>query len=72
MQVNDAWWGIFSGSFIPDETLIAMQDWQLYKQQPARPYNQTKLFTDSKGSSLELVHELLDGALASFIYRATE
>jgi hypothetical protein len=72
LQVNDAWWDIFNGCFIPDETLIIMQDWQLYKQQPARPFNQTKLFTDSKGSRLELVHELVDGNLAAFIYRASD
>jgi hypothetical protein len=43
-----------------------MQDWQLYKEQPPQPWNQTKEFTDSKGAALELVHELCDGAIGAF------
>jgi hypothetical protein len=43
-----------------------MQDWQLYKEQPPQPWNQTKQFTDSKGAALELVHELRDGAVGAF------
>jgi hypothetical protein len=46
-----------------------MQDWQLYKEQPPKWYNQTKEFTDSKGSALELVHELADGNAGTFLYR---
>ena len=66
---NEAWFAKLAPSFIPGETLIAMQDWQTFKETPARPYNQTKLFTDAKGTSLELVHELRGGSLATFRYR---
>src|SRR5262249_47279108 len=68
-EVNDAWWRVFEPSFIPDRTIVIMQDWQLYKEEPPKPYNQTKLFTDSKRGALELVHELAFGDIGAFIYR---
>jgi hypothetical protein len=67
-EANEAWWRIFSPHFVPGKTLVIMQDWQLYKEQPPQPWNQTKEFTDSKGSVLELVHELRDGAVGAFRY----
>jgi hypothetical protein len=68
IEANEAWWQIFSPHFIPGRTLVIMQDWQLWKEQPPQWYNQTKEFTDSKGAALELVHELRDGAVGTFVY----
>jgi hypothetical protein len=41
----------------------------VHKEIPVKWYNQTKQFTDSKGASLELVHELCHGGIATFLYR---
>lgn len=68
-EVNDAWFKIFSGSFIPDTTLVIMQDWRLHREIPYKWYNQTKQFTDSKGAGLQLIHELCNGGIATFLYR---
>ena len=68
-QTNQAWYRIFSPYFIPDVTLIAMQDWRLQFEVPAYWENQTKNFTDSKGAALQLVHELKNGTTATFLYR---
>ncbi len=70
-HTNEAWYELFSNSFIPDSTLIVMQDWGLQFEVPVRWENQTKNFTDSKGKSLQLVHELKNGTLATFLYRIT-
>jgi hypothetical protein len=69
IEANEAWWQIFEPHFIPGRTLVIMQDWQLYKEQPPQWYNQTKEFTDSKGGKLELVHELKHGCIGTFLYR---
>ncbi len=66
---NEAWWRLLSPSFIPGRTLIMMQDWQTYKEEPRQPYNQTKEFTESKGNALELIHELRFGDLATFLFK---
>jgi predicted O-methyltransferase YrrM len=68
IEANEAWWKIFSPHFVPGKTLVIMQDWQLWKEQPPQWYNQTKEFTDSKGAALELLHELRDGAIGTFLY----
>jgi hypothetical protein len=68
-EVNEAWYRLFSKSFIPDRTVIMMQDWRLHREVPAQWFNQTKLFTDSKGAQLTLIHELESGCLATFLYR---
>ena len=67
-EVNEAWWNVFEPSFIPGHTLIVMQDWQLYKRPSASPWDQTKEFTDSKGTALTLVHELAFGNIGTFLY----
>jgi hypothetical protein len=69
LDVNEAWFRVFSPFFVPGRTLIIMQDWQTYKEQPAQAYNQTKLFTDGKADALELLHELRQGQLATFLWR---
>src|SRR5262249_15802321 len=68
VQVNDGWLDIFSPSFIPDATLLIMQDWRLHRERPRRFYNQTDWFTASH-PELQLVHEVQDGGLATFLYR---
>lgn len=45
-----------------------MQDWRLHRERPRKWYNQTKDFTD-KNPSLELIHEIKDGGIATFLYR---
>lgn len=72
LAINNAWYNVLSPSFIPDTTLIMMEDWQLHKQRPRRAYNQTKQFTDSKDRALEKIDELLDGALATFLYKGSK
>lgn len=69
LEVNEAWFAVLSPWFIVDRTLIVMQDWQTYRETPIQPYNQTKRFTDGKGASLELVHELRAGCVGTFLYR---
>lgn len=68
-HTNDAWYRIFSPAFIPGVTLIVMQDWRLQFQVPISWENQTQNFTDSKGAALQLIHELMDGTVATFLYR---
>ena len=68
-EVNEAWYKIFSGSFIPDTTLIIMEDWRTYRDVPVKWYNQTVQFTESRGSALELIHELKGGGVATFLFR---
>jgi len=69
VQANEGWFEIFSPSFIPDVSLLIMQDWRLHRERPRQPYNQTLWFTEAH-AELELVHELQEGAIASFLYRA--
>jgi hypothetical protein len=69
LAVNEAWYKIFSPSFIPNVTLLVMQDWGLHRERPRRPYNQTLLFTNSH-PDMELIHELSVGCVATFLYRA--
>lgn len=66
---NEAWYSLLVRSFIPNRTLIMMQDWRLHREVPVQWYNQTKQFTDSKGAQIELIHELADGGIATFLYR---
>ena len=69
LAVNEAWWTILSQSFIPDRTLIIMQDWQNHKQVPEVFWENTKIFTDSKMGQLEMIHEVRFAGIATFIYR---
>lgn len=69
LEVNDAWWKVFEPSFIPDTTLIVMQDWQNYKRVPELFWENMKIFTDSKLEKLDLIHEVAYGATATFVYR---
>jgi hypothetical protein len=69
-NVNEAWFHLLAPFFIPDRTLIVLQDWGTHKEIPGRWFNQIKQFVDSKGDRLELVHELAEGCTATFLYRA--
>lgn len=68
-DVNAAWYEILRPAFVPDRTLLVLQDWHTYRQVPPRWYNQMKEFTDSLGPALDLVHELRSGGAATFLYR---
>ena len=67
-EVNDAWYRVLSKDFIPHKTLLVLQDWKTHRIVPVEWYNQIKMFTDSKGPALELVHELMHGSTATFLY----
>lgn len=68
LYVNDAWYQALVHYFIPNRTLLILQDWQTHKEVPLQWYNQMKIFTESKGKELELVHELLNGGIATFLF----
>lgn len=68
-EVNEAWYSVLAPHFVPDRTLVVMQDWHTHRQVPARWYNQIKQFTDSHGDALDLVHEVTVGGVATFLYR---
>lgn len=68
IHANEAWFDLFSPYFIPDRTLVVMQDWRLHRERPRKPYNQTWHFVASH-PCLELVHEVIDGGIATFLYR---
>jgi hypothetical protein len=67
-EANEAWWSIFSASFIPERTLIILQDWRTHSSVPVLWYNQIKQWVDSKGHSLKMVHELRNGGVGTFLY----
>ena len=69
IHVNQSWYDRLSPHFIPNRTLVMMQDWRTFFELPARHYNQPKQFTDGLGGALELVHELEDAGLATFLFR---
>jgi hypothetical protein len=68
VAVNDAWYTTLSPFFIKEKTLIIMQDWRTHREIPRQWFNQTKLFTESKGASLRLIHEVSYGGLAAFLF----
>ena len=69
IDVNEAWWRVFFPHFIPNKTLIVMQDWQTHKEVPVKWYNQMKMFTDGKHQWLEIIHELSKGGIATFLFK---
>lgn len=66
---NEAWFRVFSPSFVPNVTMLVMQDWRSHRKVPRQRYAHTWQFTESKASSFELVHETLDGDVATFLWR---
>ena len=71
-EVNDAWYRILGPHFVPDRTLVVLQDWRTHEQVPVRWFNQIKDFTDSLGSAFDLVHEVATGGVATFIFRGED
>ena len=68
VQANEGWFEIFSPSLIPDVSLLIMQDWRLHRERPRQSYNQTLWFTAAH-PELQLIHEVADGGIATFLYR---
>lgn len=68
-ELNEAWYRIFSPSFIPDVTLLIMQDWGTHRERPRLHYNQTLEFTNAH-PEMGLLHELSSGTLATFLFRS--
>jgi hypothetical protein len=71
MAANDAWYKYLRHTFIPGRTLLMMQDWRTHRERPRKWFNQTLLFTESKGSELELLHEVRHGGLATFLFNGS-
>jgi len=69
IEANEGWYNRLSHYFIPGVTLVVMQDWRLHREVPRKWYNQTEIFTESKGDQLQLIHEVSDGGIATFIYK---
>jgi len=69
LEMNETWYKELRPYFIPDRTIIVMQDWQNFKNVPESFSENTKIFTDSKGSQLDQIHELRNSGTATFIYR---
>ncbi len=70
LHVNEAWYRELKPFFVEGKTLVVMQDWQNYKRVPEIHWEQTKRFTDGK-PELDLIHEIRDGAVATFLYRSS-
>lgn len=68
LDANNAWFNIFSKNFVPNRTLIVMQDWRQHRERPRLYYNQTLEFT-KQHPNFELIHEVRDGGIATFLYR---
>lgn len=69
LSVNESWYEIFQLHFIKNRSLIIMQDWQNHKRVPEAFWENTKIFTDSKGIALDLIHEVPNAGIATFLYR---
>ena len=69
LLVNEGWYSILSPSFVPNKTLVVMQDWQNHKAVPERFWENTRIFTESKTDSLDMVHEVRGAGIATFLYR---
>ncbi len=68
LDANNAWFNIFSKNFVPNKTIIVMQDWRQHRERPRLWYNQTLDFT-KQHPNFELIHEVQEGGIATFLYR---
>jgi len=66
---NEAWFGVLSPFFIKDVTLVVMQDWRAHRKVPRKPHTQIWHFTETRGSSFELIHETVGGDVGTFLWR---
>jgi hypothetical protein len=71
IEVNAAWYKCLRPAFVPERTLIIMQDWRLHREVPRRWFNQTLFFTQERENELKLVHEVSTGGLATFLFNPT-
>lgn len=69
LAINDGWWNSLVDHFIPGRTLIVMQDWQHFKAVPHVFWNQTKIFTDEKLADMDLIHEVSEAGVGTFLYK---
>jgi len=67
LEVNEGWFKIFAPSFVPDVTLLIMEDWRTHRGRPRLWYNQTLWFTEAH-PEMKLVHEISGGFLATFLF----
>jgi len=51
-KVNEMWYNQLSSYFIPEKTIIVMQNWRLFEEIPRIWFNQTREFTESKQREL--------------------
>lgn len=68
VAANEGWYKVLA-PHLTENALIVMQDWRLHRERPRKWFNQTDLFTESKGDALQLIHELRDGGVATFLFR---
>jgi hypothetical protein len=67
-QLNQTWWNVLKANMVAGETLIVLQDFCTHKEVPFRWYNEMKNFVDSKGDSLDQLHEIRNGGVGSFVF----
>jgi len=72
LEMNETWYRELEPYFIPDRTMIVMQDWQNFKNVQEVYWENTKIFTDSKGSRIDHIHELRHSGTATFIYHGSQ
>jgi hypothetical protein len=68
-EANEAWFTTVSPSFLSDRTLIVLQDWGNHRTGTSPADTGIKAFTDAHAANLELVHELRQGAVGTFLFR---
>lgn len=68
LDANNGWFEIFSRNFVPNKTILVMQDWRQHRERPRLWYNQTLYFTQEH-PNFELIHEVSSGGIAAFLYR---
>lgn len=68
LSVNESWYRVLRPHFTAGRTLLVLQDWQHHKAVPELWWENMKIFTDSKADEIELIHEIRDGAVATFLF----
>lgn len=71
MEANEAWWKTLSPYLIPGKSLLVLEDWNTHRQVPKQWFNQIDQWVASKGDSLQMLHELERGGIATFLYHGT-
>lgn len=68
-SLNETWWNLLKPHFIPNVTLIALQDFRTHREVPKQWWNQLDEWVKSKYHFLEQVHEVNSGGIASFVFK---